>query len=115
METKAAGPSDDQSEDKARTTIEPEPATVPSDRATRLIRFTYVLILTVVVAGAFLRLIGDFLIDIVLAIIFAGLLHPLLEKSLPRFRGRRDIAAAAIVVAAILVVALPLAGIVAIV
>ena len=88
---------------------------MPNSKAHRVYRFSYVLILTLAVAAAFFTLIRDFLIDIVLAAIFAGLLYPLFERSLPRFGGRQGLAAAAIVIFAVLIAGLPLAAIVAIV
>jgi predicted PurR-regulated permease PerM len=79
------------------------------ETANRLYRFTFVLILALAVVAAFVFLISDFVIDIILAAIFAGLLHPLLEKWLPATRGRRGVAAGLVVVFAVTVVIVPLA------
>jgi predicted PurR-regulated permease PerM len=79
------------------------------DTARGLYRLTFVLILAVLVLGAFLSLIGAFLIDIVLAAILAGLLYPLYQRSTVAFGGRQGLAAAVVVVGTVLAAALPLA------
>jgi predicted PurR-regulated permease PerM len=84
---------------------------MPSDRAGRVYRFTYVLVLTIAVSAAFLYMISGFLIDLFLAAIFAGLLYPLFKRSLPIFGGRRTLAATMIVIAALIAVVVPLAAI----
>jgi predicted PurR-regulated permease PerM len=82
---------------------------VPYDRASRVYRFTYVLVVTIAVTAAFLYMISGFLIDVFLAAIFAGLLYPLFERSLHVFGGRRTLAAAMIVIGAFIAVVVPLA------
>ena len=84
---------------------------MPGDRAGRVYRFTYVLVLTIAVSVAFLYMISGFLIDLFLAAIFAGLLYPLFKRSLPIFGGRRTLAATMIVIAAFIAVVVPLAAI----
>ena len=86
-----------------------------NESANRLYRFTYVLVLTIAVTGAFLFLIRDFLLDILLAAIFAGLLRPLFEKSLPAFGGRRALAAVVIVLIVILAAVLPFSAIITVI
>jgi predicted PurR-regulated permease PerM len=80
-----------------------------------LYKFTYVLILTTTVLVSFLFVIRGFLIDVVLAAIFAGLLYPLFERTQRAFGGRRTVAASVIVVVIILAVALPFAAFMALV
>ena len=77
----------------------------------RLYRFTFVLTLALVAVAAFLLLIRAFLIDIVLAAIFAGLIYPIFDRIAPAAGGQRAIAAATFVVATLLAVALPFAAI----
>jgi predicted PurR-regulated permease PerM len=91
------------------------PAKMRTDSANRLYRFTFVFLLMIAISAAFLFLIRAFILDIFLAAIFAGLLHPLFEKMLPAFGGRRGLAAAVMVVAAVLALALPLGAIIMIV
>jgi predicted PurR-regulated permease PerM len=86
-----------------------------TDTASRLYRFTFVLILTLAALGAFLFIVQDFVLDIALAAILAGIIDPLFRRSLPLFRGWRGLAAAVAVVAAILSVLLPLVAIIALV
>jgi predicted PurR-regulated permease PerM len=82
---------------------------MPNDRASRLFRFTYILVLTIVVAGGFLYTIRGFVVDLFLAAIFAGLLYPLFDRSLHLFGGRRTLTATAIVIAAVFAVVVPFA------
>lgn len=88
---------------------------MPTDSANHLYRVTFILILTLAVAAAFLIVIRAFVLDILLAAIFAGTIYPLFEKSLPVFGGRRAVAAIVVVVISILAVALPLSAIVTLV
>lgn len=85
------------------------------NNASQLYRFTFVLILTIALIGAFLFVIHNFLLDILMAAIFAGLIHPLIERSLPVFGNRRGVATLVIVAAAVLAVALPILIVIAIV
>lgn len=81
----------------------------------RYYRFTYVLILTLIVSAAFLFVIRAFILDTLLAAIFAGLLYPVFDRLQRLLGGRPVLASAMIVVAMILAVALPVGAIVAMV
>jgi predicted PurR-regulated permease PerM len=85
------------------------------ETANRLYRFTFVLILAIAVAAAFVALIRSFVIDIALAAIFAGLLHPLFEKWLPALGGRRGAAAGCVLLLTVVIVIVPLGLIMALV
>jgi len=84
---------------------------MPNDRASRLYRLTFVLILSATVSAVFLFMIRDFLIDVTLGGIFAGLLYPIFQKSLPLFGNRPAIAAIAITILSVIAVALPFVAI----
>jgi predicted PurR-regulated permease PerM len=78
------------------------------DQSTRLYRFTFVLAMTILVLVAFLALIRIFVVDILLAAIFAGLSYPLFKKCARAFGGREPAAAAVVVVVGLIAFAAPL-------
>src|SRR5262249_21336012 len=84
------------------------------NRATRLYRFTFVLFLTLSAIAAFVFVVHAFILDILMAAIFAGMLHPLLRQLDPSGK-HRGLTIAALVAAAVLAVALPILIVVAIV
>src|SRR5262245_43221730 len=85
---------------------------MPTDKANLRYRFAFVLALTLVVLGLFLAVIRDFILDILLAAMFAGVLSPFNRRMLRWCKGRRLVAAAVVVLVALLAVALPLIGLV---
>ena len=85
------------------------------DPAKRLYRFGFVLILTVVACGAFLFVIQVFIVDIFLALIFAGLLTPIFRRVSRLLGGREGLASAFIVIVGLLAFAFPLAAIMTVV
>ena len=94
---------------------EPRAPSNTNNTASQLYRFTFVLIVTLLLIAAFLFVIRRFLLDILLAAIFAGLLSPIVQKCLPLFGNRRSPAVVAVVVAAALAVALPVLIVIAVV
>lgn len=73
-------------------------------------KFLFVLLLMVAVLGAFLTVIQNFLLDTLLAAIFAGVLYPFYKRVLRIWPKRRNLAAGVVVGVTILVVALPVLG-----
>ncbi|MFO1186764.1 MAG: AI-2E family transporter [Alphaproteobacteria bacterium] len=82
-----------------------------SENGQRFYRFTYVLILTLIISAAFLFVIRAFILDTLLAAIFAGLLYPVFDRLQRLLGGRPVLASTLIVVFGILAAALPLAAI----
>lgn len=74
----------------------------------------FVAFLTIVLFIAFLFLIKDFLVTVVLAALFSGLLYPFQQRLQRMFKGRRLTASAVILVLSLLIVVIPLLGILAI-
>jgi predicted PurR-regulated permease PerM len=81
------------------------------ERANRLYRFGFVLALAVAASALFLFLIHTFIVDLVLAAIFAGLITPFFRSTARFLGGRAGAAAAVIVLAVLLAIALPLAAV----
>ena len=77
--------------------------------ATRRHRFAFVLGAAVCVGVAFLFVIHAFVIDLVLAAIFAGLLTPVFQRLVPVVGHSKGAAAAILVVGSLLAIGLPLA------
>lgn len=86
-----------------------------SENGQRFYRFTYVLILVLIVAAAFLFVIRAFILDTLLAAIFAGLLYPLFDRLQRAIGGRRTLASVIVLIVVVLAVAVPLGAIVAMV
>jgi predicted PurR-regulated permease PerM len=80
----------------------PEPH--PEDR----LRRTFLLVLTVGISLLFLYMIRQFLLSVLLAAIFAGLVNPVYRFLLRRLRGRKTFASVGTVTAVVVVVGLPL-------
>jgi predicted PurR-regulated permease PerM len=74
-----------------------------------------VLALLLVVGAAFLGMIRHFLVALVMAAIFAGLLHPAQRWLGARLRGRQALAAVLLLLGTLLAIVLPLAGLAGIV
>jgi len=85
-----------------------QPASRQATNASQLYRFTFVLILTVTLIAAFLIVIKRFLLDILLAAIFAGMIYPLLVRCHPLFGHRRSLTMGVVVTGSVLSVALPM-------
>ena len=83
--------------------------------ASQLYRFTFVLLIALALIAAFLFVVRAFLLDILMAAIFSGMIYPVLERCRPLFGKRRGLATAIIVVVAVLSVALPIFIVIAIV
>jgi predicted PurR-regulated permease PerM len=75
----------------------------------------FVLLLLLVTAGAFIVMVRDLLLAIILAAILSGLLHPLFVRTCGLLGGRKAPSAAAVIVLMVLAVGLPVAGIVTVV
>ena len=88
---------------------------IEADQANRLYRYGFILVLAVAAVGFFLFLIHTFIIDLLLAAIFAGLITPSFRRTVRLLGGRAGAAAALIVVATLSAVALPVAAIATIV
>jgi predicted PurR-regulated permease PerM len=86
-----------------------------SARAPDPIRLGFILLLLAVVGGAFLAMIADFLVALLMAALFAGLLHPPCRWLSGRLGGRRVVATVITIVVALLALGLPLAGLVGVV
>ncbi len=71
---------------------------------------TALLALAIGISLLFLKMIGAFLMALLLAAIFAGLTHPLYRRLLGPFRGRRNVAAAAVMVIVLLLIVGPLSA-----
>lgn len=87
---------------------------MPTDIANRRYRFAFVLVLTLVVLGVFIAVIRDFLLDLMLAAVFAGMLDPFNTRCARWFRGRRGIAAGFVVLVCLLAFALPLVAVISV-
>ena len=83
--------------------------------ASQLYRFTFVLILTLILIAAFLFVIQRFVLDILLAAIFAGMTYPLLLRCYALFGTHRAVATGVFVAGIALSIALPLLMIIAVV
>jgi len=81
-----------------------------NDSINQRYRFIFVVILTLAVMAGFLIIIKRFLLDILLAAIFAGMLHPLFRRAFKRLGGRRALSAGLVVGVTALVIAFPLLG-----
>ena len=77
----------------------------PLDRAHY--RRLVVLVLAVLISVLFLYMVRSFLMPLLLAAIFAGLLHPIYRRFVRWFRGRESLASATTVLVAILFVGIP--------
>ena len=78
----------------------------PDPRLGRII----ILIVLVFITALFFTMIRGFLMTILLAAIFSGLAHPLYRRLVRGFRGRRGLAAGAIVIGFLVVIVVPLVG-----
>jgi len=81
----------------------------PGEQTRTALQRVSVLFIFTLISILFLRLVWGFLLAVVMAAIFAGLTHPLYNRLLGFFRGRRAVAAASTVVLMILLVVVPLA------
>ena len=81
---------------------------------TQTIRRVVLVVLAIGISVLFLRMIQAFILALLLAAIFAALLHPLHRRLLVPCRGRRYVAAAAVVILMLLAVVGPLTGLVGI-
>jgi predicted PurR-regulated permease PerM len=81
-----------------------------NDSINQRYRFIFVMILTLAVMAGFLLIIKRFLLDILLAAIFGGILHPIYRRALKRFGGRRAFSAGLVVGITAIAIALPLLG-----
>ena len=88
---------------------------MPSDSASQRYKFTFVLLLTLAVLAAFLTIVQIFLLDIVLAAIFAGMLVPFFKRVLRQFKGRRTLAVSVVLGITVLAIVLPFLGVMALV
>jgi predicted PurR-regulated permease PerM len=88
---------------------------MPNDSVNQRYRFTFVVVLTLAVLAGFLVVIEKFLLDILLAAIFAGMLQPLFRRALRVCRRRRTLAASIVVAITVIAVAIPLLGVLALV
>jgi len=73
-----------------------------------IVNKTVLLVLTLTISALFLSMIRHFLMAILLAGIFAGLIHPMYQRFNRCFKGHRAIAAAVTLLIIVLVVVLPL-------
>lgn len=71
-------------------------------------RYAFLLLLVVAVSAAFVAMIRDFLLTILLSAIFAGLSYPVYQRLLGALRGRRSLAAMATLLLLLTVVIAPL-------
>jgi predicted PurR-regulated permease PerM len=78
-------------------------------------RKLYVLALVVLVSVLFFNMIGGFLITLLLAAVFSGMVYPLFRLLEQRLGGRRNLAAVLTLMIVLLVVVLPLIGLMGIV
>ena len=88
---------------------------MPSETASQRYKFTFVLLLTLAAFVAFLIIIQNFILDILLATIFAGMLVPALRRTLRLCKGRRTLAVSLVVGGTVLAVALPFLAVMALV
>jgi predicted PurR-regulated permease PerM len=75
----------------------------------------FVLVVLIAVGAGFLGMIGDFLIALIMAAVIAGLLHPAQRRLTALLRGRERTSAVLLLVATLLALVLPLAGLAGIV
>lgn len=75
----------------------------------------FVLVVLIAVGAGFLGMIGDFLIALVMAAVIAGLLHPAQRRLTALLRGRERTSAVLLLMATLLALVLPLAGLAGIV
>lgn len=75
----------------------------------------FVLVVLIAVGAGFLGMIGDFLIALVMAAVIAGLLHPAQRRLTVLLRGRERASAVLLLMATLLALVLPLAGLAGIV
>src|SRR5690606_39145862 len=80
-----------------------------------ILRLRFILILLLIVGLGFLTMISNFLIALVLAAVFAGLLHPTFAWLCARLGDRPIIAALVTLTVTLLALVLPLAGLVGVV
>jgi predicted PurR-regulated permease PerM len=73
-------------------------------------RNAFLVLLVLAISAAFVAMIRQFLMTILLAAIFSGLIHPVYRRLHGRFRGRRALAAATTLLIVILVIIVPLLG-----
>lgn len=92
-----------------------EPRPMPSDSASQRYKFTFVVLLTVAALAGFVAIVQTFLIDILLAAIFAGMLHPFFKRTLKACKGRRTLAVSVVIGVTALAIALPFLGAMALV
>jgi predicted PurR-regulated permease PerM len=85
-------------------------STDPAELASRRYRFAFVLLLTLGALTAYVAVIRTFVLAIVLAAIFSGLLYPLYRKALHWCGDRRALAAGLLIVVALLAIGLPFLG-----
>lgn len=78
-------------------------------------RRVFLLLLVVAISVSFFKLIGSFVMALLLAGIFSGLLHPLYRKLLQRLKGSQFLASATTLVIALVVVVVPLLGLLGII
>lgn len=86
-----------------------------NDSASQRYKFTFVLLLTLATLGLFLTIIQAFVLDILLACIFAGMLVPFFKRVYHGVGERRTLAVSIVVGVTILTIALPFLGIMALV
>jgi predicted PurR-regulated permease PerM len=79
------------------------------------LRRAFILLLLAVTAAAFLGMIGDFLLALISAALFAGLLHPAYSWTRDRLHGRAALASVITIVAALVALGLPLVSLIGIV
>lgn len=87
-----------------------QPHSPPPAPEGRRFRQLFLLGLVVGISILFLLVIRRFLLTVLLAAVFAGMMYPLYRWILERFRGRRGLAAVTTIVVLLLGVGLPLAG-----
>lgn len=78
-------------------------------------RKAFILLLLLAIGGAFLGMVRDFIIALVLAGVFSALLYPLYLRLRVLLRGYSNIAAIAIIIAAVIIVVLPLLALLSVV
>lgn len=76
----------------------------------RKYRNTFLVALVLGISVIFILMIRQFLVTILLAAIFSGLLHPFYERLQRRFRGRRALASGVTLLVVVLLVLIPLLG-----
>src|SRR5262245_56034456 len=81
---------------------------MPLPAHTDRFRKGFLIVLVVAISAAFTAMIQGFLMTILLAAIFSGLLHPIYARLLVKFRGRRPLASAATLLLGLVLIGGPL-------